>query len=340
MKWLSTFALAIALFLFTPALFDITLEGADSATDQTWDYVRVTGVATDQLSLDVEVAPFNDCKAAHDTGPSKTCQQLHLVVKDTAVKDRVKQLQKGDRIKITFSFGEKNQNILNQFCMDTAPPVSPAARFFVLLASGTFCLLLCLLWTRSNPIKLTIGEDGRYSNSKFQIATWFFVLLVTYIATICMRIWFAGCDFIGGVNIPQNLLLISGMSVLTFGGAKAITTSKVDDEQAKPDGNPDAKNSALATPNFFKDLTHNDGTPAIGAKPAIPPQLDFGDFQMLIITLVAVATYLVLVFNFLGTIETARSISLPDVDTTLLAAFGLGHGAYLTKKAAGNVGQS
>jgi hypothetical protein len=340
MKWLSKLALVIALLLFTPALFDETLEGADPAADQTWDYVRVTGVANDQLSLDVEVAPFNDCKAARDPGPPKTCQQLHLVVKDTVVKDRVKQLQKGDRIKITFTFGENNQNILDQFCMDTAPPVSPAARLFVLLVSGLVCLLLCVLWTRSNPLKLTIGEDGRYSNSKFQIAVWFFVLLVTYIATMCMRVWFAGCDFIGGVNIPQNLLLISGMSVLTFGGAKAITTSKVEDEKAKLDGNPNAKNSALATANFFRDLTHNDGKPATGANPAVPPQLDFGDFQMLIITLVAVATYLVLVFNFLGTIEAARSISLPDVDTTILAAFGLGHGAYLTKKAAGNVGQS
>jgi hypothetical protein len=61
---------------------------------------------------------------------------------------------------------------------------------------------------------------------------------------------------------------------------------------------------------------------------------------MLVVTFIAVATYLVLVFHFLGTIETAKAISLPDVDTTLLAAFGLGQGAYLAKKAAGNVGQS
>jgi len=29
---------------------------------------------------------------------------------------------------------------------------------------------------------------------------------------------------------------------------------------------------------------------------------------------------------------------LPDVDTTILATFGLGQGAYLTKKAVGEVG--
>lgn len=313
---------------------------ANDSTEQTWDYVRVTGVASDQLSLDVEVAPFNDCRLARAADSSKTCQQLHLVAKDSVVKDRLKKLQKGDRIKITFTFGENNQNILTEFCVDAAPPVSIAARLLVLFSSGLFCFLLGLFWTRSNPLKLTIGEDERYSNSKFQIALWFFVLMATYISTVCLRVWFAGCDFVGGVNIPQNLLLISGMSVLTYGGAKAITTAKVDDEKSKPNGNQDPKNSDQATPNFLQDLTHNDGQAAVGEKPAIAPRLDFGDFQMLVITLIAVATYLVLVFNFLETIETAKTISLPDVDTTILAVFGLGHGAYLTKKAVGDVGQS
>ncbi|MBZ5667294.1 MAG: hypothetical protein LAO30_22165 [Acidobacteriia bacterium] len=128
------------------------------------------------------------------------------------------------------------------------------------------------------------------------------------------------------------------MSVLTFGGAKAITTSKSDEQRAA--GNNDPKNSANATPNFLRDLTHNDGKAAVGNQSAVPPRLDFGDFQMLIITLIALATYIVLVFNFLGTIDYSKIVSLPDLDTTLLAAFGLGHGAYLTKKAVGTIGTS
>jgi hypothetical protein len=51
-------------------------------------------------------------------------------------------------------------------------------------------------------------------------------------------------------------------------------------------------------------------------------------------------TYLVLVFNFFGSVEYSKIVSLPDVDTTLLATFGLGQGAYLTKKAVGNLGSS
>jgi hypothetical protein len=307
---------------------------AETASDVSWQYVRITGVADDQTSLDVEVAPFNACTPSTDTGPSTTCRQLHLVVKDDVVKARVKLLQRGDRINITFAYGENNQNPLKTFCLATAPPVLPFTRFWVLCVSGLACFLAYYLWSGLHPFNLLIGEDGRYSNSKFQISLWFFTLITTYVSVVIFRMWYAGCDFVGGVNIPQNLLLISGMSVLTFAGAKAITTSKVNAEKEKSSTDQDPKNSAGATPHFFQDLTHNDGGPGKARK------LDFGDFQMVIITLIAVGTYLGLVFSFLGTIVASKVITLPDVDTTILAVFGLGQGAYLTKKAAGNLGES
>ncbi|PYV71082.1 MAG: hypothetical protein DMG97_17370 [Acidobacteria bacterium] len=55
---------------------------------------------------------------------------------------------------------------------------------------------------------------------------WFFVLIASYIAAVWLRLRVAGWDFVGGVDIPKNLLLLSGLSALTFGGAKAITASK------------------------------------------------------------------------------------------------------------------
>jgi hypothetical protein len=64
--------------------------------------------------------------------------------------------------------------------------------------------------------------------------------------------------------------------------------------------------------SFFLDLVDND----LG-------EFDLGDFQMLILTLLAVGMYLVTPFNFLATIESLKAVSLPDVDTTILATFGL-----------------
>jgi hypothetical protein len=89
------------------------------------------------------------------------------------------------------------------------------------------------------------------------------------------------------------------------------------------------------TPNLVLDLTHDDGKNAANA-----PKLDVGDFQMLVITLVAASMCTAILFHFLGSLETRKIVALPDVDTTILAAFGLGHGAYLTKKAVGEVGKT
>ena len=67
---------------------------------------------------------------------------------------------------------------------------------------------------------------------------------------------------------------------------------------------------------------------------------DFGDFQMLVVTLVAVVMYVMLVFHFLESVEFLKKATLPDVDSTILAGFGLGQGAYLAKKAGGKPGTS
>ncbi len=154
------------------------------------------------------------------------------------------------------------------------------------------------------------------------------MVIATYLATVYLRASQAGWEFLGGVNIPQNLFLLSGMSALTFGGAKGVTTAKVNAAVAA--GNPDPKPVQPAGhENFWKDLIQND----VGG-------FDLGDFQMLVVTLLAVGMYLTFTFNFLSSIGSWKALDLPNVDTTILAAFGLGHGAYLTKKAVGNVATS
>ena len=65
---------------------------------------------------------------------------------------------------------------------------------------------------------------------------------------------------------------------------------------------------------------------------------DLGDTQMILITLIAIATYVVTCFHQLGNLEIAPQVTLPDIDTYLLASFGIGQGAYLAKKAASNLG--
>jgi hypothetical protein len=277
----------------------------------------------DSIDLDHSSLLLVDCPSREIGGKWVECREntISCLMKDDA-KQQLKTVHLGDHAKVLFETDK----------MDMVRSISPrqqavglGQRIFVIVLAYLATFLIATLLTRGHPIRLIIGTDNRYSNSKFQMAVWFSILVATYLATIILRLHSLGWDFWGNVNIPAHLLALSGASALTYGAAKGITTSKV--EAALAAGNPNPKPSG--TPHFFLDLVSND----LG-------NFDLGDFQMLVITMLAVGMYLVAIFHFLGTIEGLKTVSLPDVDTTILAAFGLGQGAYLTKKAAGNPGTS
>lgn len=288
-----------------------------------------------------------DHVCARQTFPLTTDNEsLKAELKNFRVGDHLSGLHADDKGKILSLIGLANWD------------VTARTRVMTLALFAALLLGFAALATRGAPQSFVIGADNRYSNSKFQVALWFWLLLTTYLSAICLRVIGPGWSFFGSVNIPQNLLVLSGVSALTYGGAKAITTAKVNAGVAAGNANP--KPSAT-TPNFFADLVQNDGTrirtpveavaaaiapegAAVVAAPAVAQVLDtskrtfdFGDFQMLVVTLLAVVMYLLAAYHFLGQVQFATSVSLPDVDTTVLSAFGLGQGAYLVKKAAGNV---
>jgi hypothetical protein len=272
--------------------------------------VRVTSVASDQLSVDVV--------DLRDMTPK------HFLVRDTALQNNVKSLHKGDRLTVAVAT-DKDESILQAMSYKVVS-VGMGYRAVVLLIAIFAFWLVSFLLSGFHPEKLIIGEDGRFSNSKFQTVLWFGVLVSAYLATLWLRAHELGGDMLGGVNIPQNLLLLSGMSAVTYTAAKGITVAKI--QNAVAAGVVNMKPFA-AVARFWADLTCNDSN-----------QFDLGDFQMLIMTFLAVGTFLALMFHFLGTLEARTIVDLPDVDTTILASFGLGHGAYLTKKAVGILGDS
>lgn len=248
--------------------------------------------------------------------------------------------------------------------------LSVGTAFLHLFIGAGVTFLLYLLVSGLHPLRLILGEDNRYSNSKFQVALWFFVVISAYVSTFILRI---RLGWVGGIDIPENLLLLSGMSAFTYGAAKGITVSKVNNAMARGEGDP---KGFAAEPSLLHDLTHNDlprvppGAPqnpppnaaadfvAVGENAVavgrvevgggglrlrqLPlPSLDLGDAQMLIVTLLAAATYVVTFFYFLAGHKLGQPMTeLPNVDNSVLTIFGLGHGAYLTKKAVGNAGTS
>jgi threonine/homoserine/homoserine lactone efflux protein len=317
---------------------------SDAAGAETPALTRLENALLDAVDSDYASMSLRDCLPTKNDPSKIVCdgKAIEVKVSDAGLRAKLKQFHVGDHIRVDIE-GDKLTDLLGPWSVP-AEGVSASRRLLVLAACGLAILALATAAAKAAPREFIIGLDKRYSNSKFQMALWFWIAISTYLATVVFRLWYAGWDFFGGVNIPQNLLLLSGMSVITYGGAKAITTAKVESEKEKAEAEKQAAvrsgthsaaiHSADPKPDaheakFFQDLVQND-----------KGSFDFGDFQMLVVTFIAVGMYLMLIFHYLGTVEFLKTASLPDVDTTILASFGLGQGAYLVKKAAGEVGKT
>ena len=343
MRMLLNFAVTLA---FSCLLGNVAVAAAPSEPHEIAG-VTVLAVADDASSLSV-----------------KSGAEVVTIVAGKEFKTRLENLRPGDRVTVTVAEEQKTraadgqktgtggevttQTVLKDI---TAAGAIPAARLFrvgVLLAAFVILLVVALIALRSKVPMLLIGKDGRYSNSKFQMAIWFAVLIVTYLAATWIRVSAGGLQFLGGVNLPQNLILLSGLSALTFGAAKGITTKNVQDAQ---------RNAREAVLGAGGDQNAATAAAEAAKQRAKPPaaneqergiilnlvsddkgEPDIGDFQMVVVTLLAVVVYFGQVFHFLGSMEKLLVVTIPDVDTTILATFGLGQGAYLTKKYAGKDG--
>lgn len=197
---------------------------------------------------------------------------------------------------------------------------SPAA---ILAGSALALLAFAHIVLRGRVRWLVIGEDNRYSNSKMQMVVWFWTVISTYLAALVCRWQAGGLQLVGGVNVPEHLLMLSGLSALTFAGAKQISTSNAHRAQSV---GAIAKPVNRYGPRLLPDLLNDDS----GHRP------DLADFQMLVVTVLAVAVYLFRITVWLASVPTAPEVYLPDVDSTILATFGLGQAAYLAKKYVGD----
>lgn len=264
---------------------------------------------------------------------------LRLAVTDNGLKPVVQQVKVGDRVQAVYRSDDQTPTSAgigrNLLQLDwTSRELGGARAGFALGLALLVIYGFAWLFTWDNPARLFLGEDGRYSTSKFQAALWFWLVFAGYLASVALRVGVAGLDFIGGVGIPDNLVLLSGISVLTVAGAKAITSGKVEAAQTQPPApTPPGVTPVPATPKYpatrttLGDLVRDDFR-----------RIDLGDFQSVLVTLIAVGVYGLTLVRHLSLIEFRQETGLPDLDTTLLALFGLSQGGYLGKKAAGDVG--
>jgi len=269
----------------------------------------------------VTTAGKQSCDAAPMTA-------IPVQIQSQALKDGLAQWKDGDRVIATVAIS-KSGDAETANLQDMVPQVfhvggwKRPATFFTLPA----IVLILTLFSKNVRELLFIGQDGRVSNSITQMSLWFILLISTYVSAFILR-WTDAGGVLGCIGIPMHLAVLSGLSGLTTAGAKGITANKVANAPAPPANAQNGKwndNKAAAS---LGDLIRDDNN-----------RFDFGDFQMLVMTLIAVVSYGIIAYAFLGAIPAQATISLPDVDGTVLAMFGVGQGAYLTKKAATGLDQ-
>jgi len=174
-----------------------------------------------------------------------------------------------------------------------------------------------------NPAKLVAGADGTLSTSKCQLVLWTIVIVFSFLVMFSFHA--QGANF-AGLDLPQNVAIVLGISATTAVAAKGIAVSQAT-AAARAMGATVIPGAGVVTiPGAVKSLAGllqaNDGTP------------DLGKVQLMIWTLIGIVAYLVLIHHNL----VAGQRAMPDIGESFMVLMGLGHGAYLGKKIAGNGG--
>jgi len=345
----------------------------DQPNNKSNNQVTTNDKSNNRATITVPVIKVDSSGGTVTVGFPRPTDQQNLTVANAAARAALAVVQAGDTVDILVDNTANPTSITG--LSDVRRPVDPPYRLAALLFGFVVVVGLASLCAWGKPNRFLLGLDNRYSNSKCQLALWFGVVMMVYLASIVVRVWVWGWDSLGGVGLPQHLIALTGLSALTFGGAKAITAQKVDNATRDAPANAQAATAAArqavaatvaaadpANPPILQEVhaaaadvataaaqkfaaaaqagVKQGGTPNILTDLFTNDygQVDIGDFQMAFITLIAAVIFVLQGFDFLGDIPQGVT-QLPDVDSTLLSTFGIGQGAYLIKKMASNVGE-
>jgi hypothetical protein len=158
-------------------------------------------------------------------------------------------------------------------------------------------------------------EPRSLSWANVQLITWTGVLLGSYVALALLKGGFLD-------SIPDNLLLLMGISVGTQSGSKL---TRVLQEEAKKK-TPPAQAASAASAKLQRPSPA--GVRGLMAKESRPEELSVAKLQNLAWTVVAVFVYLIAVWAALN----SKATSLPNVGSGLPALMGISASGYIANK--------
>lgn len=179
-----------------------------------------------KVTITVPVIKTDSTGATVTVGFPRPTDQQNLTIDNAAAAAGFAAVKAGDTVDILVDDSAKPTRITG--LSGVRRPVDAVYRWIALLVGFVIVVGLASLCAWGKPNRFLLGADNRYSNSKCQLALWFGVMMMVYLASIVVRVWVWGWGSLGGIGLPEHLIALTGLSALTFGGAKAITAQKVD----------------------------------------------------------------------------------------------------------------
>jgi hypothetical protein len=168
---------------------------------------------------------------------------------------------------------------------------------------------ISVLVTRSSqPWALARGNNKKLSTSELQFFVFTVLTVFAYVTVFAARYMYEGQPLTSLPDVPSNLLILMGLSVITTTSSKGISISYI------------RKN----------EISIHDSSDLFADREGVT---DLKKVQMLVWTLIAAAIYLLRVISFIKNNEFAsQQCALPDIDGALLVLTGLSQGGYVAGK--------
>jgi hypothetical protein len=182
---------------------------------------------------------------------------------------------------------------------------------------------------RSSVAAVLIDRRGRYSLSRLQLVLWTFVVISLLSGVFWGRL-LAGSPDPLGVDLPDELLLLLGINVLSTVGAAAVKAHKdstAPERVSASDGlGPEPVGRETSPARFVQVFLQEEGSMADRA-------IDVTKFQSFWFTIMVVVGYVTLAVTTIGAASSPDQLtSLPAFSGTLVTLLGLSHAGYIAGK--------
>lgn len=206
--------------------------------------------------------------------------------------------------------------------------VSPLAAW--LIGMVVILITLAVIGEAINGVKrgILVDERNKVSLSRFQTVLWTTLVLSGYIVMVAQNSRADAADP-ALVTFPPELLWLLGISATSLVGSPLVRSTL---ERRTPNL------GAVALPTNRRGIIMVNPAPATsswadmfkGEEIVNEKMVDLGKVQMFFFTLVAVASYAILLGKLLAT--DAPFAGFPDLSEGIVGLLGISHAAYLTNK--------